>query len=109
MPNIFIDYDERVISSDDKGCMTINVSKAPDNGLSYNSDKQIVVTKGSDGLSGSGGTMNLPGNAIEGIIGTGISIIRCNNTVSRKFSASNDIQDCVNIYETVIKKILGRK
>jgi len=108
MPSISINYDERVISSDSSGKLSIKISEYQDNGLSYDSNDEIIATKGLDGISGNGGTMNLPGNAIEGDMEKGINVVRCNKTVSRKNISSEDIPDCINTHELVINKILGR-
>lgn len=111
MASISINADEKAVRVSTTGSKSvyIKISEAANNGLSWDSNYQLVATKGADGNPGTGGSTNKAGNGIDGTSGGGIAIIRCNATVPVKTTVkSGDISTRVNLYETVIKKILGR-
>lgn len=104
---ITIDYDSNVISIDNKNGLSLEISSEEDNGLSYNSEDKIIATKGPDGTLGTGGTSNIPGNGINGIVGQGVNIIRCNKTVSTKVDLKCDNFTYINTHR-VIENILSQ-
>lgn len=104
---IIIDYDSNAISIDNHNGLSLKISSEKDNGLSYDSEDKIIATKGPDGTLGTGGTSNIPGNGIDGIVGQGVNIIRCNKTVSTKVNLKCDKFAYINTHG-VIENILSQ-
>lgn len=104
---VVINTDNKSLYVNESGELVAKISNEPNNGLSFNEDNKIKATKGADGSPGIGGTMNLPGNGIEGEVNKGIITIRCNNSVSRKVTSPNDISDCINTHDEIVSKILN--
>lgn len=105
---IAINYDSKVISMDDKKRLALKISAAENNGLSYGSSNKVMAKKGPDGTMGTGGTSNLPGNGIDGIVGQGIGIVRCNKTVSTKVDLKCDQFEYINAHK-VIEGLLNKR
>lgn len=83
MISLKVNTNETTTTHDSNGGICVKISSTANNGLSFDSNGKMKVTKGEDGDPGSGGTTNLPGNGIAGTYNTGILILRANNTVSR--------------------------
>jgi hypothetical protein len=83
MASIQVNINESVFETETDGRINVKIA-SNDNGIpnriSMNADNKLVCPKSS---GGSGGTMNTPGNGIIGEPNKSISVIRCNNTVSR--------------------------
>lgn len=73
--------------------LVLKISSKTNNGLSLSGGK-LIATKAPDGASGSGGTMNTPGNALgptTATENTSLPKVGCNSTVSRhkKYSGTD--------------------
>lgn len=98
---ISVNYDPKIITLDEKHRLALRISSAKDNGLSYNSSGQIIAKKGPDGTMGTGGTSNFPGNGIDGVVGQGVGIVRCNKTVSTKVDIKCDNFEYINAHKVI--------
>lgn len=108
MAGISVDCDGKALSSNNDSGVYVKISASANNGLSLSNNK-LKATKGADGNAGTGGTTNRSGNAIVGSAGAAVSTIACNATVPSKTTVdSGDIGGRINLYDSVIKKILGR-
>lgn len=88
--------------------LALKLSTASDNGLYFASGK-LCAKKGANGTNGSGGTMNTAYNGIDNgntnTASTTISVIRCNDSVTRKSNDSGDIDDCITISNIIAKAV----
>ena len=108
MAELKVICDEKALTSNETG-ICVNISSSENNGLSFNNNK-LKANRGEDGNPGSGGTTNRSGNAIIGNSDEPIGKIACGLTVPVKTDVkSGDISGRVNLYGSVIKKLLGRE
>lgn len=83
MASIQVNINESVFETETDGRINVKIASNNNgipNRISMNADNKLVCPKSS---GDSGGTMNTPGNGIIGDPNKSISVIRCNNTVSR--------------------------
>ena len=69
-------------------------------------DGMLVASKGNPGKAGVGGTMNTPGNSIDGNVSESISILRFNSAVSRRKLGDTPENEGV-LMSTIVSNILG--
>lgn len=96
--------DDKTIFTDSKGALNVKISSRSGNGVYLDSEGLLHLRKGEDGGGGSptpGSTVNIPGNGIEGRVQRGISIIRCNNSVTRLKQVDGDIPDAIYVDDIV--------
>lgn len=87
-----VKVNNKEIFLNDDGAVCLRVSASENNGVYLDSDGVLHVKQGKPGGStGIGGTQNLAGNGIEGEEDIGISILRCNSSVTRISKAEGDI------------------
>lgn len=87
-----VKVNNKEIYLNDEGAVCLRISTAENNGV-YFENGILHAKQGKEGGStGQGGTQNLPGNAIDGQENKGISILRCNASVSRLKRVDNDIK-----------------
>ena len=98
--------DNKSIECGSDNALRIRISNASNNGISMTEDGMLVASKGNPGKAGVGGTMNTPGNSIDGNLSESISILRFNSTVSRRKLGDTPENEGV-LMSTIVSNILG--
>ena len=98
--------DNKSIEGGSDNALRIRISNASNNGISMTEDGMLIASKGNPGKAGAGGTMNTPGNSIDGNLSESISILRFNSTVSRRKLGDTPENEGV-LMSTIVSNILG--
>lgn len=104
--NIQIVTDNKSIEGGSDDALRIRISNVKNNGISIDENGLLIAVKGEPGKTGSTGTMNIPGNSIDGDVNTGISVLRLNSSVSRRKLGDNPDNEGV-LMSDVITNILN--
>lgn len=103
--SIEVNINKSVFETETDGRINVKIASNNNgvpNRISMNANNKLVCPKSS---GSSGGTMNTPGNGIVGEPNKSISVIRCNNTVSR-LRLEADTDDEGLLMSTIIENIL---
>lgn len=106
MAGIDISCNNKIFEVDQNGCYKIKVSASENNGIKYDENGKLIAVKGKDGIPGSEGISNYPGNAISGEPNKTIPIVKCNQTVSRRQLGDPDPANEGPLMSTIVEKIL---
>ena len=98
--------DNKSIEGGSDNALRVRISNVSNNGISMTEDGMLVVSKGNPGKAGTGGTMNTPGNSIDGNLSESISILRFNSSVSRRKLGDTPENEGV-LMSTIVSNILG--